>query len=194
MASWDEMDKDCLTLRRLFFLAYDESFFVKALQNIVKNDLSLVEQFLGQGTHFKAFRLKKRWPKPDISYVVSCDQSSPQEWVLRQAWFHALERLGKLALPLIPPFKIIRHEGHYAIVMPYGLKDMSPIHEVWQPLADAVTLLQREMAKNGFWIRDSLQCVQLHGIPFVYDLSDLDYLQASPSAAFSTRQKKSEID
>jgi hypothetical protein len=158
-----------------FAMAFDRS---KVEQVLFMEDAAIGSRLevLGQGTHFKAWRLPSRQSgQPDLVL-----KRALREWLplpARRPWRAAMSTLGGCG-GLVPPFEVIEDgEEKLAVVMPYGPAPLTAAAAHWQPLAERVVELRTALAAQGLALGDVAQGRSWEGIPFLYDFSDLSMIR-----------------
>ena len=153
-----------------FYRAYDESYCCQALEEISLKNYSKYD-FLGEGTHFKSFRLKEKGG----SLVINLLKEKKEEFFFKEVkkWRAALEKLHKIEVPLIPPYEIITVEKNLGIVLPFGAEKPTTNYGDNTFLEKRIDETLKLLSKSALELNDQVQIKYFESIPFISDLSDL---------------------
>jgi hypothetical protein len=167
-------------LRELFYRSFDLSR-VESLLGLSDARLDREATFLGEGTHFRAWRLRPRAPgEPALVLKRAGHHLGKEGSVARRQWTDAMLKV-KGTGGLVPPFELVEAAGRFGIVMPYGDKDLKEASPHWQPVQARLAELDRALSARGLVLQDIPQGRTVGGIPFIYDFSDLGPVPVSPS-------------
>lgn len=168
----DLRERDQRQLRELFYRVFDRSR-MEALLKVPDEKLDREAAFLGEGQHFRAWRLRGGHAgETPLVLKRASPGLGPLGGVERRQWVQAVTRLKGVG-GLVPPFEVLQIEGHIGIVMPYGDKALVEAAPHWQPMQSRLAELDQDLAARGLTLGDIPQGRSLSGIPFVYDLSDV---------------------
>ncbi len=163
------------TLKEKFAGAADEARLHSLFADKVCRDGGKGLELLGEGTHFRAFRVRG----PDGSDLV-IKRALPTfgggpRTPGRQAWLRSLRAAAPLlgATPLLAPWLVLEDGDELGLAMPFGPAPAAAAAPRWQPLDRARADLVAHLAGAGLEIADQLQIRCRDGVPFVIDLSDL---------------------
>lgn len=165
-------DNDLRRLKELFYRSFDRSR-LEALLKLPDARLDREAAFLGQGTHFRAWRLRPEPPgAPCLVLKRAISGLTGPEGLGQRRWADAMRKLKGLG-SLVPPFEVLETDGRIGIVMPYGDQALEKAAPHWLPMQSRLQELDRALAARGLVLQDIPQGRSLGGIPFLYDLSDI---------------------
>lgn len=185
-------EKDGKRLHQAFYQAFDASAAEQALLYIGEQEslgrrspLGLDE--LGEGTHFRAYKLRSPLGDKGVSvclkiakpgFVASKGQAGMERWADEVEGLEV--KASKNLIPLIPPMTVLRVRARgslkqdvWGIAMPFGPSDLKAASAHWQPLDALLKELTRGLKEAGYHLDDILQGRCWEGIPFLVDFSDL---------------------
>jgi hypothetical protein len=154
-----------------------------------KEDLT----YISSGLTFSAWRISTSHVlpttprRPPMDLVVKFPHSIPRERLgpSFRSWNARIQRCP-FPLALMPPLALMEWDDGFAVVMPFADSPLSAALPHWQPMDQRVEELKRGLAAVGMALNDPLLAVtqdQVHlqagcwrGVPFIYDLSDLEPL------------------
>lgn len=175
-----ELSDDSQLTNRLFSGFYENLDMEKWRSSIqrVRQDSGAYGRFLlGGGYHFQAYRNPAN--DQDFRYCLKLATSqfidSYSEKHLRD-WIQAVKTLVKNRVAMIPPMEFIQSDDYLAIVMPELSVAKGLVHKN-SDFSGKVTLLEKELRELGLEFRDGYQVGTWEGCPYIYDFSDLSFIQ-----------------
>lgn len=164
--------RDVDRLKETFYRHFDRSR-LEVLLALGDRDLASRADLLGEGAHFRAWRIRGRSPSTmDIVFKRATAGFDRQDPLAPREWVQAMARL-RGAGGLIPPFEVLETEHGVGIAMPFGDRPFAEAAAHWQPLADRLDELSVALAARGLKLADVPQGRCWSGVPFLYDLSDV---------------------
>lgn len=142
-------------------------------------DLSKTGEFLGEGRHFRSYRLRSRGSL-DLVLNLAKPAFGLADGPKVGAWRGYMKALQRLAHPLLPPLEVLPSgEAAAAFVMPY-CEEIIP-EKSWDDLGLRALLetFEAELALAGLILDDYWQLRSCQGHPFVTDFSELMSLSSS---------------
>lgn len=163
-------NRDVEILRAAFWAEYDASRVSAILRRWASGEPA-PGRVLGEGEHYQAIHLQAI---PGLVLKKAKDTVGVPGSPERRQWQAAFGRL-KMAkdLPLVPPMELLEAGGALGLVMPFGDQPMANAAQHWQPIADVVADLRRQLEGLGLELADTAQGRARKGTPFLYDFSDL---------------------
>lgn len=166
---------DSLALRDAFYRSYDPTYLEKQCQVLLaKKTVPNSLKFLGEGRHFSAWQCASASSQDDL-VIRLASSASEQDHPEFRALQKAIPLLAKSKPALIPPMEFLRVGRVLALVSPLGALGSPDLASHWRPLEDRVLELKNHLQSLGLKIDDVIQIAFWRGIPFVYDLSDLQF-------------------
>ncbi len=132
---------------------------------------------VGEGTHFKAWRLRSGG-NPAFELVLKRAHSSflTPDMPRYRHWVDGISRLRLVKSPLIPPYAVITTDKYCGLVMPYGPDPLVKAAPIWQPIDTHLQNMTSSLSVEGLCLDDTIQCRVWQGIPFLIDFSDIRIL------------------
>lgn len=165
---------DAERLRDGFYRAFDRSR-IEALMRLSDQALDGKATLLGEGAHFRAWRLGMAGG--ELVLKRATDGLGKPGGLERRRWVRAMSQAKGMG-GLVPPFEVfdgLDGDG-VAIVMPYGAEPLQAAAAHWQPVSDRLEELRRAFAARGLQLMDVPQGRCWNGVPFLYDLSDVSMI------------------
>jgi len=162
-------------LQRQFREVFDRSLAEQLLEKFRRNFPKPLPALtpIGEGRHFRAFRIAGSGPMSLTLNIANDEYMRANAGAKAGAWLKNMDTLRSSALPLIPPFEVIRGEDSLGLVLPYGAQAVSRQEMKSEPLAGQLNELVSGLQKVKLQIDDYLQVHAWEGQPFICDFSDL---------------------
>ncbi len=165
-----------MTLREAFYRSYDRSFLEEQCQTLITGRIDPTSfRRLGEGQHFTAWRASSALSQDDLVVRIPV-KIDTQENPKFRAWQNAMQVIANSRLPLIPPFEFMQVESIKVLVSPLGNLRYSTLASHWNPIAMRTFELKNHLQSLGLKIDDFVQLAYWRNIPFIYDLSDLQFV------------------
>ncbi len=167
-------EHDCRQLYDYFYKSFDCSFIECTVEKIMRKDgYSKGLQLLGEGRHFAAWKVPSTLTQEQLVIRIPHDFHSRS--IQFRMWQNAIQNIIKLRVPLLPPIEIIRVKNQTAMLSPFGNLNTLNLASHWNPLETHLSELKNYLQCLGLKIDDIIQIAYWRNIPFLYDLSDLQF-------------------
>lgn len=165
-----------LTLQRTaivkdFYRSFDPSLSQQSLKQTHQLGLAL-----GEGRHFKSYRLPARGP---LALAINLAKASFLDRDPRQKaeWKKSMAKLERLQHPLLPPFQLVEDAENLGYVLPYCESAVPQSEWSRLGLSPWIEDCVASLASAGLWLDDYLQLRACRGHPLLIDYSDLKPLK-----------------
>lgn len=169
-------DVDANTLR-FIKTKFQKSFDPSLVIHFVKSRNGAHFELLGEGTHFRSYRMRSG----EDGVVVSLAKSTFRNGLRasQEEWRRRIYVVKGLNIPLVPPLEALWVQDQLALIMPYMPQTELAISPAWLPLQNHIETLQQNLRQQSLHLADVIQIRCIDGVPFVMDWSDLDVLPLS---------------
>ncbi len=152
---------------RDYHRVYDPALIEKLLDEPNKLGLEL-----GEGRHFRSYIIRTQGAV-DLALNVAKSSFGSADTRLRKSWVLRMQKLQRLAHPLLPPYALIERNEELAYVLPYCEKDLPPKSWAELELMPWIEDFKATLAAQGLCLDDYMQVRACKQHPFVIDYSDL---------------------
>lgn len=155
-----------------FYKHFDPSFFKSTGIKIKEKSYDKNAHFIGEGTFFRSFFIRK----DNYDFCLKILKEKSLEQTGRLSWIKTLKQLSMLKGPLIAPLGLVSlaKPSEIAVIMPFGLRDLSLLESCWLPLDKTLEETKVFFKKHQLSLEDEfVDILTWKGIPFIADISDI---------------------